>query len=365
MTQTFAQESRSHFKSTLRLFSLLVMVPMLNLGCQVSYVLKNAYYQVKMVNQQVDLDQALLNPKLTDEEKRKIRLAKEAKDFAEKHVGLKVSRNYTGFIYLDQDYSSYVVSAAEKWQLKQYIWSYPIVGKMPYRGYFREADAKEAAADYAKDGYDVYMRGVSAYSTLGWFRDPIVSSMLRYKDIHLVDTIIHETVHTTLYIKNNADFNERLAVFIGNKGAEQFYLQREGENSPTLQSLRDESADDQLFSEFISEELTLLENWYQNLDSSQRNEDLRNDRLKSIQVKFQTKILPQMKTKSYHKFHELQLNNARLLIYRTYMQDLKDFEQLFQLLGGDWKKFLEACFDLEKVDDPVQELKNKISRFEK
>ncbi len=337
----------------------------LNLGCQVSYVLKNAYYQVKMVNEQVDLDQALLNPKLTEEERRKILLAKEAKEFAEQFVGLKKSRNYTGFIYLNQDYSSYVVSAAEKWQLKQYIWSYPVVGKMPYRGYFQEADAQQAAKEYENDGYDVYLRGVSAYSTLGWFRDPIVSSMLRYKDVHLVDTIIHETVHTTLYIKNNADFNERLAVFIGNKGAEQFYLQREGENSPTLLALRQEGDDDKLFSKFITEELNALEDWYKNLPQEQHSEEIRAERFKKIQMKFQTEILPQMKTKSYTKFHELKLNNARLLIYRTYMQDLKDFEQLFQMVNGDWKRFLAVCFELEKVDDPVAELKNKLASMKK
>ncbi len=332
-----------------------------NLGCQVNYVLKNAYYQVKLINEQVDFDKALLNTKLTADEKRKILLAKEAKVFAEQHVGLKKSRNYTGFVYLDQPYVSYVVSAAEKWQLKQYVWSYPIVGQMPYRGFFREAAAKESATEYEQQGFDVYMRGVSAYSTLGWFRDPLVSSMLRYSDVHLVDTIIHETVHTTLYIKNNADFNERLAVFIGAKATEQFYLKKEGEQSATLAQLRLEAEDERRFSEFISAELKNLEEWYKTLNESQKTESTREERFRMIQQKFSAEVLPEMKTKNYSKFHELKLNNARLLIYRTYVQDLNDFEALFKKLSGDWTKFLAACFELEKASDPVAALKERIA----
>lgn len=357
MTQIFALASLSHFR--LKILSLCLVT--FSLGCQVSYVLKNAYYQVKLINEQVDFDKALLNEKLTPDEKRKILLAKEAKDFAEQHVGLKKSRNYTGFVYLDQPYVSYVVSAAEKWQLKQYVWSYPIVGQMPYRGYFRENAAKESATEYEQQGFDVYMRGVSAYSTLGWFRDPLVSSMLRYADVHLVDTIIHETVHTTLYIKNNADFNERLAVFIGTKATEQFYLKKEGEHSETLAQLRLESEDERLFSEFISLELKNLEEWYKNLAENQKTEFIREERFKLIQQKFHTEVLPKMKTKNYSKFHELKLNNARLLIYRTYVQDLNDFEALFTKLAGDWPKFLAACFELEKSHDPVIALKELIA----
>ncbi|MFN7903759.1 MAG: aminopeptidase, partial [Pseudobdellovibrionaceae bacterium] len=358
MIQTFAPALHSCFKFIVGFFAL--VIALMNTGCQATYILKNAYYQVKMINEQVDLDEAIKNEKLTDEEKRKILLAKEAKDFAERHIGLKKSKNYTGFIYLDQSHVSYVVSAAEKWKLKPYIWSYPVVGKMPYRGYFREEDAKNAATDYEQQGFDVSLRGVSAYSTLGWFRDPIVSSMLKYKDIHLVDTIIHETVHTTLYIKNNADFNERLAVFIGAKGAEQFYLEREGPDSITLKNLKIEAIDDRLFSEFISKELNALEIWYDQLTEEQKIESVKADRIQAIQKKFAAEILPQMKTQTYKKFPELKLNNARLLIYRTYVEDLSDFEKLFTKVSNDWPKFLEACFQLEKSQDPVLEMKKLV-----
>jgi predicted aminopeptidase len=309
---------------------------------------------------QVSLDEALKDPQLTDVQKRKIQLAQKARDFAEKELSLKPTKNYTSFVMLDRPYVTYVVSAAPKWQLKAFQWHYPIVGSMPYKGFFNEADAKEEEENLKKDNLDTYMRGVSAYSTLGWFKDPLLSSMLRYKDYDLVNTIIHETVHATLYIKHEADFNERMAVFLGNRGAEMFYLQDEGPNSPTLKTVKNENADDKVFSVWMSGKLKTLEAWYESLPKSQQIDELRQKQFTQLQEDFKKELLPKLKTDSYKKFQDAKLNNARLLVYRTYMQDLSDFEKLFDKTGHDFKKFLEECKTLEKEKDPVAALKAKI-----
>ena len=163
---------------------------------------------------------------------------------------------------LDGPYVTYVVSAAPKDELVAYKWWFPIVGSLPYKGFPEPTGAHAEADELNKKGLDAYIRGVSAYSTLGWFSDPILSSMLEYKDYDLVDTIIHETVHATIYIKSEADFNERLAVFIGHKGTEAFYRQREGQDSKTLKAMADDTYDERLFSEFIFGEMHDLEAWY-------------------------------------------------------------------------------------------------------
>lgn len=227
-------------------------------SCQINYIVKSAYNQFSMMNSQVSLEEAQKDPRLTEDQKRKIQLAQKAREFAETELSLKPTKNYTKFVLLDRPYVTYVVSAAPKWKLEAYKWHYPIVGSMPYKGFFNEEDAKKEQESLKEENLDTYMRGVSAYSTLGWFKDPLLSSMLQYKDYDLVNTIIHETVHATLYIKHEADFNERMAVFLGNKGAEMFYLKQEGPNSPTLATVKNENADDKLFSSWLSVKLKQL-----------------------------------------------------------------------------------------------------------
>jgi predicted aminopeptidase len=338
---------------------LIVLFPLLA-GCQINYLASSAYNQMKLLNARVPIDEALKDPKISDSEKRKLELAQKARAFAENDLHLKPTQNYTSYVKLDRPYVTYVVSAAYKWELKHYQWSYPFVGKMPYKGYFNEEDAKIQEQEMQKEDLDTYMRGVSAYSTLGWFKDPLLSSMLRYKDYDLVNTIIHETVHATLYIKGNADFNESLAMFLGNKGAEQYYLKEEGANSPTLAQIKKDNEDDKIFSKFISQELKDLAAWYKDLPATEHVEEKRMARIQAIQEKFKKEVLPTMHTKNYEKFTSAKLNNARLLVYKTYLQDLADFETLYQQSGKSFQVFIERCKALEGEKDPAKKMKELI-----
>ncbi len=252
-----------------------VLTLFLNTGCQLGYFMKSAYNQLSLLSSREPIDKAIQSDKLTDKEKGKLLLAEKAKIFAEEKLHLTKSKNYSSFAQLDRPYVTYVVSAAPKWQLKHYIFSYPIVGDMPYKGFFNEKDAIEEETELKQMNLDTYRRGVSAYSTLGWFNDPVLSSMLTYSDHDLVNTIIHESVHATLYIKNSADFNERLAVFLGNKGTELYYLETEGADSKTIKLIKEENEDDLIFSKFISQKIIDLEMWYKNnksIDESLRTE---------------------------------------------------------------------------------------------
>ncbi|MFN7455301.1 MAG: aminopeptidase [Pseudobdellovibrionaceae bacterium] len=340
-------------------FSLLLM------GCQLPYYLKSAAGQFSLFSSRIPLEKALQDPKLTPEQKQKLNLAQEARQFAEKELGLESSKNYTSYVALDRPYVTYVVSASPKWELKAYQWSYAIVGKMPYKGFFNEADAKAEEQKLVKEGFDTFVRGVSAFSTLGWFKDPILSSMLRYEDHDLVNTIIHETTHVTLYLKNSADFNERFATWLGNKGTEIFYLKKEGPDSSTLQKIKAELHDERIFSEFISEELKNLKAWYAILPQAQRNESLRDGRIKEIQTRFKETILPKMKSQLYARFPEISLNNARLSLYSTYNKDLHLFDELFELSQNNFRKFLDLMRSLESHKDPETGLKELIQTLKK
>lgn len=335
---------------------LIALAPLLG-GCQVTYLVKSAYHQVALLGSRVPLEKALEDSRLSEDQKQKLRLAMEAIEFAENDLGLKRTDNYRTYVHLDRPYVTYVVNAAHRQELKAYRWWFPVVGSMPYKGYFNPDGAKSEAESMRRRGYDAYVRGVSAYSTLGWFSDPLLSSMLRYKNFDLVETVIHETVHATIYIKGHADFNERLAVFIGRKGAEEFYKKKEGPDSPTLRLIRDDLADQKTFIDFMAKELKSLEGWYTERKDVHIPEEERRARLNEITARFKSEVRPKLLlADSYRSFENEELNNATLLNYRLYFESLDNFEAAFKNLGGDFKKMLEFCKSLETSADPIRAL---------
>lgn len=317
-------------------------------GCQIDYYLKSGYGQAILLKNQKPIQEVL--EQLPSEKKRKILLILNAKDFAEKDLGLSPSENYTSYVELNRRFVTYIVQVAEPFKLQYHYWHFPFIGSIPYKGFFDQGDAQAEAKIYDDQGFDTFVRGVRAFSTLGWFRDPILSSMLDYDDDDLVNLIIHETTHSTLYIKNNADFNEQLATFVGNKGTELFYIKREGESSPMLELIKKKNLDENLFSQFITKELSNLETWYR--DHPKANKDSKVARLKELQDRF-----GQLKfgTHTFDYFKKISLNNAVLLGYKTYMNDLSSFELLFKKKGS-MKDFLQEVKALEKSDDPKQDL---------
>ncbi|MES3038326.1 MAG: aminopeptidase [Bdellovibrionota bacterium] len=325
-------------------------------GCQINYLLKSTYHQMDLLSKRVPIEKALKDPSLTEKERTRLLLAEEVRAFANADLRLEVRKTFTSYVKLEKPYVTWVVSAASRWELKTHSWSYPFVGKLPYRGYFIEEQAIEEEEKMKKD-FDTYMRGVSAYSTLGWFKDPILSSMMRYDESTYVNTLIHELVHATVFIKNNADFNERLAVFLGNKGMELFYFKKEGPDSNTVKQVKKENEDDYVFSKFISAEIAQLKKWYETIPEAERTEEAREKNFQAIKDRFKNDVWPKMKSDNWKKFSEVKLNNARLMTYSTYMSDLSDFEKLYEKEGRDFQKFIDKIRTLEKNPDPEKGLK--------
>ena len=315
------------------------------------------------MNRRMPIAEIIADPKVEEETKRKLKLAVHARQFAETELKLKSTSNYTSYVKLEQKYISYIVSISPKTELKHKLWSFPFVGDVPYKGFFSEQEAQDEAKTFDPNKFDSYVRGASAYSTLGWFDDPILSSMMRYSDHSLVNLIIHETTHATLYIPDNADFNERLATFIGNLGTELYFKKLEGENSKTLKTVADISHDEKIFSEFISKEVDSLKQWYKNY-KGKLPEEVRQSRLNEINSRFQKKIIPKTKTKRYHYFAKEKINNALLLSYRTYVYDLSDFRKAFEKNNKNFEKFIAFSKSLEDADDPEKALKKYIANSE-
>lgn len=329
-------------------------------GCHIGYITKNAYHQARLLQSRRALEDVLADDKIDDDTKRKLKLAHKAKIFAETHLKLEKTKNYESYVDLQRPYVTYVVSAAPKDKLEFYKWYFPIIGSVPYKGYFNKQGAKKESQSLQKDNYDTYVRGVTAYSTLGWFKDPILSSMLKYSDYNLVNTIIHETVHATIYIKDNANFNERLATYLGDLGTSLFYKKENLSLNDIKKKIADSSFDQKIFSSFISSEIKSLGQWYGTLKDKSSLEELRQKRFQSIQSNFAQNILPKMKTKRYHYFSKAKINNAYLLNYKLYMNDLSDFEKLTELYKGDFSSILSYLKSLEGSASPEAKLKEHI-----
>ena len=307
------------------------------------------------------MEKVIESNKTSAETRQKLQLIQRVKLFATERLKLTESENYETFVQLENDYVTWVVRAAPKYQLKPYTWWFPIVGSVPYKGYFTKAGAKDEAKVLKSDGYDTYVRGVSAYSTLGWFNDPVLSSMLRYKEYDLVNLIIHETVHATVFINGLIDFNERLATFIGNIGAEIYYSEQQA-GQDVLKQIADENADQDVFSEFITHELKMLRQFYKD-NEGQISDKQKQMRINEIQDKFKKETAPKLKTNSYSWFPKAKLNNAILLSLETYQADLKDFETVYLGLGKDFQSLLDYARELESEDNPEEALKAKANSY--
>ncbi len=322
-------------------------------GC---YSMKSAYNQMSILANRESYEVILKKKDLTEDQIRKIKLSQEVRDFSLQELKLHSNGNYTKVTWLDRPYVVWSVSASDPWRIKPFEWSFPIVGKVPYLGFFNKEEAEQEEKSMSQKGFDTYIRGVSAYSTLGWFADPLLSSMLNYDDEVLAETLVHELVHTTIWVKDNVDFNERLASYAGQKGAELFYLKKDGPKSPTYQKIQDANYDDKLFSIFITDQVKQLDTWYQNLSAEQKTVANKEARIQQIQIRFKKDLKPRMKSKNWLRFDETKLNNARLMMYRTYLSDFSAFDRVWKLADGNFVLFLDKLKKLKNSKKPDQDL---------
>ena len=189
----------------------------------------------------------LADPRTPPKVRQRLALAVAARRYA-KQLGLDVGLQYRDVVFLDAPALVYVVSAAPRASLQPYLWSYPFVGDLPYRGSFDLDDAEALAVELAGQGFDVDVRPVTTYSLLGILPDPVVSTMLfRSDELDIVETVIHELSHATVFVPGQGAFNEGLATFIGKQGRRQFVEQHYGLHSAIVRRMTELDRDDDAY----------------------------------------------------------------------------------------------------------------------
>ena len=308
--------------------------------------------QLKLLSRRQPVEEVLSQATLSEQEQDKLRLIMRVRLFAMDQLGLHVDDSYTTFVDVGGPYVTYNVSAAPKDALRPYVWWFPIVGRVPYKGYFSKEAAVRQARTLEARGYDTYVRGVRAYSTLGYFDDPILSSMLAYPDFALINTIIHELVHRTVWVKGSVSFNESLASFVAAKGVRAYLAEQYGADAPPSQRYQDLRADTKVFRAYMYDVVQRLETLYQGPLS--RAEKLRQrEQIFAAATSDYPSVFPRMKTKRYQRYFERRtLNNAVLLSFRRYNRDMSFFEQAFAAHDGDIRRMIDFFKTLGPKDIP-------------
>jgi predicted aminopeptidase len=312
-----------------------LLLSLLFTGCSPIYVLRAGYEEAKILSRRQPIARLVNDASVPEPTREKLRLVLRARAFAQDSLRLNVGDSYTTFSQLDSDTLAIIVSAAHRDRFEAHTWWFPIVGHVPYKGYFSLESARRAAANLEERGLDTYIRPTAAFSTLGWFNDPLVSPLLRYDSVSLASTVIHELVHNTVYLPGQAMFNESFAEFVGSRGGVAMFCGAEPE-SPECVRARAFWSDQLIFGGYLTDLVRELETLYAREDlSSEQKIELREGVFARAQEDFAEQVRPRLQVATYASFTREPLNNALLISRRLYYYRLDLFEELFQRTGED------------------------------
>jgi predicted aminopeptidase len=328
-------------------------------GCQFRYILHAASHQFRLISDSVKVEDALKSDLIGSDQKERLRLVAAIKEFGETELGLKKTRNYQN-VYLKPDQPIiYIISASPKDRLAVVSWWFPIIGDMPYLGFFDLGKAKKEKERLVRKGLDVNIGTAEAYSTLGWFKDPVTVNLLKKSTVELTEIILHEMTHTTLYLKGQSEFNENLANLVGKVGAILFMRKTYGDTHPFTIEAENILADQRLFCSFITSLLEMLKFLY-NSDISYEEKLAEREMIFKRSLKEFADIQTGFKTDRYIGFGESGLNNAYLMSIGLYNRDFRLFEKL---LIGHENSVKNMLGHLHEIADEKKDMLEWIKNF--
>jgi len=306
------------------------------------YGLNQGYGQLKIVYGAEPISEVLRKPDFPDSLKKKLLLIEEIRRYAFDSLGINYSDNYTTFYDLKGQQPLWVITASEPFKLKAYQWKFPFLGNMSYKGHFDKNKAIKEEKELKDKGLDTDLGTVSGWSTLGWFKDPVLSSMLRRGEGRLANLIIHELTHGTLYIKDSVDYNENLASFIGDNGARKYLEDKYGPNSPAITRYDNYFYDDELFSDHILRGSEKLDSVYLTFNSESIAQKL------VLKKQMINTIFQSLDTVSFHNFdydpsylNADSINNTYFMGFKRYNSKQDIFQrELKEKFNGNLRSYL-------------------------
>jgi len=308
-------------------------------GCAIGYFTQAAQGQWQLMRARRPIASVLADPTASEQLKARLRVVQDARDFAVSDLGLPDNRSYRSYSDLKRPFVVWNVVAAPEFSVAPLRWCFPFTGCLSYRGYFRERDARKMAAALAARGNDVMVGGVTAYSTLGHFSDPVLNTMMRYGDLELVSTIFHELAHQLIYVHGDTEFNESFAVSVEQEGLRRWLAAR-GRSLELQDYLERERADQLMVDAFADgrRRLAALYALSPPLPIDQRRARKR-EILDATGAQVQAVERQQKLRTGYDKWIADGLNNAHLASIGTYFDCVPGFERLLAANGGNLPAF--------------------------
>lgn len=317
-------------KKVLYFFLVIVAFTVIYQFSLIRYGLGQAVGQLQIIYEARPIEEYLNDPSVSDSIKSKLTFIEEVRTFAVDSLGFNDSKNYTTLYDQDGRPVLWVVTGSEPFAFKAKEWKFPVLGSVPYKGFF---DLQKATSEFQQvqdEGYDAGIRTVGGWSTLGWFRDPILSDMLNRSYGDLANLIIHELVHSTVFVKDSVDFNENLASFVADKGAVAFMKNKFGADSKELQTYLDEQHDEQLYINHILRGVDALEVLYEEIADQplEKKSELKSQKIEEIIAATDTLSL---RNTNYLQFIKGQMpNNSYFMSFLRYRSKQDELDTLYK-----------------------------------
>lgn len=350
----------------------LLLVAYLVLAPTGRYLLRGAWEEAKILARRQPLAELLAQPGTTPALRAKLELVLAARAYARDSLTLDVGRSFTTFSQTGHDTLTLALSAAYRDRLKAYTWWFPVVGRVPYKGYFDFDEARRQERALNVRGFDTRLGAVSAFSTLGWFADPLLPSTLRADSLNLANTVIHELTHNTYYAPGGAVFNESFANFVGSRGAERFFRSR-GQAS-AAEEVAARWDDEKVLGRFWATLYARVDTAFKARPGDEPAQVVariaaRDSIFAEARLYLRDVIATRLKTISIRAVERVRLDNAVLMSRRVYVTDLDAFDAVLVKNGGDLRRtialIIEAAkSDREKPFDAVDRLMAKKSEGE-
>ncbi len=310
-------------------------------GCSPIYVLRAAYEEGKILWRREPIIDFIRKPDVEPDTQEKLRLVLDVREYARDVLKFNVGGSYATYSYVDRPDLTYIVLAAPKTELRPYTWWFLIVGSVPYKGYFSKAEAQEEIDRLNAKGYDTALRTSAAFSTLGWFDDPLLSHLLRFDKVFLSALVFHELFHNTLYVKGAGAFNESSANFAGHRAAIDFFRERFGAASAEYRRALQLWNEEREFGSFIGEVAGTLSDLYRRDIPREEKLRLREEVFTRVKEDWARRIADRPAHR-FRAFSQQPLNNAILMHYLVYLKDLDLFESIYQACGRNLVKTVDA-----------------------
>ncbi|MCC6201933.1 MAG: aminopeptidase [Gammaproteobacteria bacterium] len=307
-------------------------------GCAtVSYFAQALHGHAAVMWRAQPVDALLRDPALAPALRHKLELSQAARAFATSQLGLPANRSYTKYADLGREHVVWNVFATPALSLQPIKSCFPLVGCLPYRGYFQSEAAHQAAQSLAAAGHDVYVGGVAAYSTLGWFADPLLNTMTRWDDGRLVQVLFHELAHQKLYCRNDSDFNEAYATAVARLGY-RVWIEHTLPANERRRALDADQRDDEFVSLLLATRKR-LQTVYDSAQSDAAKLTAKQEVLAALRENYRLWRDRWHGYSGYDTWLEQDLNNAKLASIATYHDLVPAFIELFRISGSDYERF--------------------------